>query len=783
MSCSTRNVPSPIALGIVLVLIGCGLQNRAICQDNPFGGADFGVMSDDVDRADSSIGFGNVSSAATASAIPGSTNLTVLELRRDPPQTPEEFARAFLYLHRVKQWQELGRYVDQFSSTPLDPNTAVKMLDEIGAANWFRIIRGMSDLSKPQQDALRSIVTLANEVQIASSQLSRYYGLLSSDERASQKRGLLELETSGAAGLQFVINQILSNETAVPVAASVLISNSEVSAAPAIEAAFAAGTPAQRGRIIELVEPLRKPTFAKLLATYFFANQSSNPDDKSNPDGKTISLASTALVRMLGRVPSAESLQRSLDSDILQAIRDYRRARTLPVPMSRVVWDMTIDGKVQFREATEVEVALNRGYRAAVARQEIAATVDSESAISMAVLLEHDYQSSRTAMVPRPLGRIANLPETVRQSYEFACLVWDASVEHELYGSQLRAVQHLSQLAIVGPLEDEAVISRLRAALNNGYPAIRMAAGQILLSRTDELPPPLANQVLDVAEEMAQLPVKPKALVVGNDDFLRNNLRTFLSQAGMEVAETQTARESIRYVSQPRAIDVVFLVDFTGDMRLSQLIQRLRNHFSTSKIPIVVLSDSLGDDEHQLLESERQIIFGSNPPDLSGLLSILQRVEEQTVGPNLSASDRIVLREIAQDSILQLETNGSTRWDSKLLVMAEKLNLRVTDEQLAKSPISLLSRLRSAGAQRELVRRISSPSRELTDRDAAVRALSASFSSTGVLLTLSDAQPLFQTFNANADADLVFQRRLGQLLKMAEAYYESSNAVDLDARQ
>jgi hypothetical protein len=64
-----------------------------------------------------------------------------------------------------------------------------------------------------------------------------------------------------------------------------------------------------------------------------------------------------------------------------------------------------------------------------------------------------------------------------------------------------------------------------------------------------------------------------------------------------------------------------------------------------------------------------------------------------------------------------------------------------------------------------------------------VRALSASFSSTGVLLTLSDAQPLFQTFNANADADLVFQRRLGQLLKMAEAYYESSNAVDLDARQ
>ena len=242
-------------------------------------------------------------------------------------------------------------------------------------------------------------------------------------------------------------------------------------------------------------------------------------------------------------------------------------------------------------------------------------------------------------------------------SFEFACLVWDAAESNSLANAQLMAVRNLERWAVPSTMPN-AVRDRLSAACSSGFAPVRYAAAQALLASMHSVSEDGSTKLVDihfdgrnrlerVLAEMRKLEGNPLALVVGGAADLRTHLRVLLESFGYRVLESSSASQTMSTLRDGQPIEAVFVVSKVLEMNLGELTQRVRANPPTAGCPIAILAASLSKGEHEVAAADQRVVLGSVPPEQAGFVDILRRMKIVTQSPRIDSASRIVWRELS----------------------------------------------------------------------------------------------------------------------------------------
>ncbi len=145
---------------------------------------------------------------------------------------------------------------------------------------------------------------------------------------------------------------------------------------------------------------------------------------------------------------------------------------------------------------------------------------------------------------------------------------------------------------------------------------------------------------------MRKLEAKSLALVIGGGSERRDTLSKQLGEMGIRALHAGSAREALRSIQESEPIEMVFVVDRVLEMRLSELIQRLRSYPKISRLPMSVLVDSRSDFADGLLATEdfADITRGVLTDKAENTAFIVNEMNSRSPFPRLETIDRVLLR-------------------------------------------------------------------------------------------------------------------------------------------
>ncbi|MFN7731290.1 MAG: hypothetical protein ACK5OB_05275, partial [Pirellula sp.] len=513
----------------------------------------------------------------------------VRSLRANPPRSPEELARAIQWMTRIQRWDEAGRWLSALGQTNLDPQTALNVYQRAGSKAWLDIEGNASAFDANQLGVVAKIRELADQAIHSPAALTQNIRLLYSDSKTDRLAGFQGIKAAGYSGIAAMVNSVIADGGVAPNASMIeAFSLLGPAATRAWQAAMSTLHDDARERLIQLVARAPQPDMGvELLAALH--------DPKVSEATKR--MVSQALLDRDQPVPSDEQAYRYALKQVEKSIANYRDLFAVNDLTEDVAWRLQNDGRVvQPILATSAEQQLTRASQAGLAALRLSAQSDIASAKAVAAHLEH-----RSHLGDLNLASNAEfqklLPESLRDSHEFASLIWDAAVQDKLPGAQALAVSNLSRWS--GTLQPVPVRDRLVAATRSGYPFVRYPAAEALmnsilsarngletpqatadspsiaddsqgaaagtLSPSDRpvstsVPVALTDRRLDsrfegrsrldaVGREMQQLLAEPLVLIVGGSGSLRGHMHGLVDQLGfrfMEAGSVADVFETLR---------------------------------------------------------------------------------------------------------------------------------------------------------------------------------------------------------------------------------------------
>lgn len=758
-SISVRTIVLAILTGIAPV----ALSTPALCQDDIFGDGGFGSSNLSTPVAGGTdLGTNTRNSSGSTTRLEFSRNPVVLSLRDKPPRRPAEYARAFLYLSRIGQWNELARYLDQLAASPPTPATASEMLSEIGSAEWLKIIRNAESLSIEQRAYLQSVVDVARQAGASPSILQRFADLLR-DPRASEKRrGIMGLQSAGNAGLQFLVEQVMTSDREPSVAYAAYIHSMGNAGDEAIHAALVQASPQERQRLVSLLVQIPGKDYVRTLAT--IAHSSLDTQESQ-------SLATQAVIRELGALPTAEQVASFLDQQMNDELLALEAAQHESVSQIKIIWQFNRDQGLQFTEQNDVAFLLNRAGIYAHQRMSVAKEVGTDSSLAAAVLLESHYRQFPSYSLDTPLEALGVLPQHIRDSNEFLALVWDTGLKHQLHAAVLRCTQQMAEWVREGRT-DPLIHDRLEQGLMHGLPIVRFASLQCRFQEEYLLPSPLESKANTVLQEAVTLDARPRALIVGADPFLRDHLGDLLSQALIASTQAQTAQEAIALIVSPQPFEQIFILDQLPGMTISQLVQRLQHPYRGSMLPIHIMADDLKDSEVQLLSKSPNVLFGNNPRTIASLTIQLDQAQRKLHSPTLTPTDRSIIHDQALEFAEKLALNQSDGNRQLISKLAKIVPLKTPESSLRNLSNAKLLESNSVEAQRELLRRVVANEGKPAQRIDAAQMLATLVRRQSLKLPTSELADLYEIYNLRAQDELVTRQALTILLDTLDVYFK-----------
>jgi CheY-like chemotaxis protein len=709
----------------------------------------------------------------------------VRSLRANPPTSPEELASAIRWMGRIRRWDEVGRWLTALGQKQIDPQTALRVQDRAGTNTWLEI-EGNANLFTPAQLAVVArIRSLAEEAVSSPAALTQNIRQLYSDSRTERIAGFQGLKGAGYSGIAAILNAVSSEQGVTPNGALVeAFSLLGPQATRAWHTAMTTPHDDVRDRLVQLVARAPQPDMGcELLAALH--------DPKVSEASKQ-SVQKSLLDREQA-VPSNTQVYRYTLRQLDKSIADYRHHLALNDLDTDIGWQLQGDGRtVQPIRATGADGHLNRASQAALTSLRLTAQGDVASARAVAVHLEQCAQrGDRDLTANTEFQKI--LPDSLRDSHEFASLVWDAAVKENLPGAQALATSNLSRWT--GPLQPNAVRDRLVAATKSGYPFVRYPAAVALMNSVLEsrngletadssavvetgekgLPPEtaapaspsdMANPVLKlnsdrkfdsrfegrsrldvVGREMQQFLADPLVLIVGGSPSLRSHMHGLADQLGFRFLEAASVRDVFDTLRSGAPIEAVFIIDHLRDMDLGQLIQRIRSNPSTSTVPIALLADSLSRGEHSVAAADHRVVMGSVPPEVDGLGDILRRFQHMTEMPRVDSSQRILWKESASNYF------------------------RATAPENPKDGIHPVTGLLASTQeeQQNLLRIVADGEAGVSKREQASQIFVQSVRRFGLLISSESANAQYDVYNARGGNEPVTRAVMGRVLDAIEA--------------
>jgi hypothetical protein len=703
---------------------------------DPFGDLDEGtrVATDQPKAADRSSTDGEQFNVRERDAV-------VLSLRRDPPRDAVGIAKAAQWMARIHRWDEAARWLDQLGAGNISPEVARQIVEAIGSRPLLEMEMEMDGLNDAQRATASKIRRLASESIQDPKALAARVEQLRRPSRGERLAAFEALKAAGDFGITAIINAMLDQNAQAPSSSMIEAFSLLGDHTPrAWQVAMTTPHADARQRLVALVAPLPKPKMGcELMAELH---------DPSVNDSVRQSLE-RSLTSARNHLPTPIQANRFALELVDQSIEDYQRRSRLNEVDTEVGWTLDAGGRsISQIPAMPAMLALARASQAA----QIAVRLVPESNVASAVAIaaHWEFLSSQGALdATQDRTFLAMLPESLRDSPEFACLIWDAALSKRLSGAQAVAVANLSRwegVAIPGPVRE-----RLVTATRSGFPMVRYPATVALMKSKLEAS---ANdgfygssRMEAVAGEMRQLSTEPIALIVGGNEGLRGHMNGLLEQFGYRLFDAASAAEVFQLLRSGLPVESIFIIEHVRELDLGQLVQRIRAHPTTSAIPIAMLADSLSRGEHSVADEDHRVIMSGVPPTVDALADIMDRLRAVVDPPAMTAEARILFRESAENYALARGVGQSVLGRN-----SGEPNLAATREE-----------------QSQLLRILADSTESALKREQASRNFVQSVRRFGLFITSETVQDQYHVYNQRGELEPVTRACLGRALDAIEA--------------
>ncbi|MEQ1825575.1 MAG: hypothetical protein ABL921_06495 [Pirellula sp.] len=573
---------------------------------------------------------------------PNERSAVVRSLRLNPPKTPSDLARAIQFSARIRRWSEVSYWLDQLPKFGIDETTSTQMVQTAGTQTFLSLLIGDAELSDSHRGTIQKILDLANSSSHDPNKLRSNVVTLLKPDKQARVRAFVALQSAGNRGVKALMDYMLSEHASSPnPTMSEAFSLLGKQAVTAWQAAMMTSDARARGRLALLAAYSGEPSLALDLCTV--------ANDRDIDESVHQTLASIVANRNKS-IPSGPSTFRHAIDQLHQALKNYQQIRRHDEADAFTGWQLSEDGhEVIEQPARESDLAWARIVQLALCALRTGPAADIDSALAVAVQLE-----SSARRLPEGSSfeqETVGLSKSMRDSYEFGCLVLDASESSDLASAQKMAVKNLSRWATPGTTPS-VVRERLVRACKSGYAPVRYEAASTLVAslyaNSKQDAKSFADQSFEgrnrlerILSEMRGLESRPLALVIGGSTELRTHTHELLEAYSFRVTEAASAAQTMASIREGLPIESICIVDRVLEMDLGQLIQRIRGNPTTAKCPIALLAASLSSGAHSVAAHDDRVVMGSVPPAQAGFGDILRRMSLVGQSPTIDSTQRI----------------------------------------------------------------------------------------------------------------------------------------------
>jgi CheY-like chemotaxis protein len=338
-----------------------------------------------------------------------------------------------------------------------------------------------------------------------------------------------------------------------------------------------------------------------------------------------------------------------------------------------------------------------------------------------------------------------------------------------LFGAQELCVILLSQLS--AELYDVAALEVLNQACESGVPAIRYQAATALMPLLLKREFRGALRAEEVIVEMLRLDGNALVLVIGTNPSLSMHASAVLNQMGLRVMTATAGQDALRAVEDGYPVEYILFVDRTGDIALTQLVQRLRSHFRSSTIPMAVLLPEYRSGEVPLLNEVSGLVASFVPPDDAGMVNILRQCNElPKQRQRLTNADRIAWKTNAKDFLNRVASMPSNEIPSSLRTWSEFARENLDQAIVNAIDNNVLAEMGNLEGQRELTRRLIAAGNDAELRLAIGELLKRTIRFHGVKMSRADVESLYDAYNKQGPTDPAAARAIGEVIDQVELY-------------
>jgi CheY-like chemotaxis protein len=635
-----RSVPC-IGCFLPLYFVSCWLALPGFAQvDNPFGSSATPAPSL---SAPASSASGLTASSATPLTDP---HPVVSSLRNNPPQTPVEIGKAILFMKRIERWQEAARYLDELAKRNIDDATANKIVRATGLETWLALETRSTDLNKEQLATIRRVIDGASQATRNPTALSEGIRYLYSSALADRKRGVLAIQSAGEDGLAALMQSVAQSDASPPPILSELIATMGKSSEEALKAAVATSTANARHRFFQIAARVPGASFIPEISAGLY----SVPQESS-----AYSVLSKALSPAGQAIPSITTVQSYLVDALKSELVAYKAMNKESINETSIVWRWALDEKSMKAESdNQAGKHLERAYQLAELLLNLPQNSAIDVGLAQAIAMERHFH-----ITPRIDIEASEAIQSFNRGRSGSSSEWelhlvaafDAADKQSLPGAQLRLLQIAAALRDKVTANTFALEKALARCLHSGVPAIRYMAGITVkdfgIANVDATH---RNAFRTVQAELEKLEGKPLAVVVGGATERCDALTTHLNQLAVRSVVFSNARDTIRFIQGAEPIEMIFIVDRVLEMKLYELIQRLRTSPRLKAIPIVVMTDafSVGDRALVMSDGLPRVEYGILTTNLETTTQMLQAIQQNATIPMLDSIDRITFRTLAE---------------------------------------------------------------------------------------------------------------------------------------
>lgn len=745
----------------------------------------------------------NANQAAELGIDSNETSAVVRSLRANPPTTPSELAQAVGLMTRIRRWDEAARWLDRIGRLELDGPTALAVLRGAGPRTWAAIEANAGAFKAEQLQLIDKLRKLADDEVHSPANLAAQVNRLTSPNQADRLAGFDALRAAGDSGITALLDAVMRTNGLNPNPSMIeAFSLLGPNATAAWHTAMTSPHNEVRDRLIQLVHRAPKPSMGPELLTALH--------------DPTLSESTKAGIRrsLAERGKSAPEPQQAFEYNIAtldKSLDQFRQLSALNDIDARNVWTLNQDGHgISTRPGNAADQSLARASQAALQALRTAPAGDAVSARALATYLEELSRNGASDLANSPVFQ-SLLPESLRESHEFGCLIWDAATEERLPGAQALAVRNLARWQ--GALMPNPVRDRLAKASKSGHPSVRypatIALMNSLLDQKGLIPSaqdldeastattatisqatatqrftdrsaasgnttPAGNSALpsdtysgleqrgyieggfqgasrvDInAREMQQLMADPMVMIIGASPSLRSHSHGLLSTMGLRYWEASSVDDVFNGLRNSVPVEGIVIVDHLRDLDLGQLIQRIRSNPSTSTVPIALLAENLSSGEHLVAAADHGVVLGSVPPSIEGLGDILSRMNQMLAYPRATPEDRIFWKDNAVNYLRAVYPQNPS-----LLNSGASIRLADTQEE-----------------QNNLLRIVADASQTPRQREQASQIFVQSIRRFGLLISSDTLNGQYDAYNSRGETEPVTRLVMGQILDAIDEVY------------